>query len=77
MRTAKLDQLDSLHTGRKDPGLSGIPERFGRGDLSVCPHQGFAGAQEQTYFQLKECPQGSPQGQTLGAPLLRGTSVLH
>ena len=25
MRTAKLDQLDGLHTGRSDPGLSGTP----------------------------------------------------
>ena len=48
---------------------------FGLGDLGVCPLGGFAGARECLIGGVS--PQGSPQGQTRRAPLLRGTSVLH
>ena len=50
---------------------------FGRGDLSVCSRGGFLGAQEYIISNWRGVPQGSPQGQTLRAPLLRGTSVLR
>ena len=51
---------------------------FGRGDLSVCPLGGFTWGQRNVLFLTGGVsPQGSPQGQTLRAPLLRGASVLH
>ena len=50
---------------------------FGRGGLSVCPLGGFAGAHEWFLFNWKGVPQRAPQGQSLRALLLRGTSVLH
>ena len=50
---------------------------FGRGDLSVCPLEGFPGAHESLISNWRGVPQGSPQGQTLRALLLRGTSALH
>ena len=37
MRTAKLDQLDGLHTGRRDPGLSGIPNALAAVTLVFVP----------------------------------------
>ena len=48
---------------------------FGLGDLSVCPLGGFVGAHEWFIYTWRGVPQGSPQGQTLRALLLRGTSV--
>ena len=50
---------------------------FGRGDLSVCPLWGFAGAHEQLISNWRGVPHWPPQGQTLRALLLRGTSVPH
>ena len=50
---------------------------FGRGDLSVCPLGGLIGAQECLVSNLRAVPQGSPQGQTLRALLLRGSCVPH
>ena len=50
---------------------------FGRGDLSVCPRGVFIGARECLVSNWRGVPQGSPQGQTLRALLLRDTSVLH
>ena len=48
---------------------------FGRGDLGVCPLGCFTGAQDYLVSNWRGVPQGSPQGQTLRALLLRGTSV--
>ena len=50
---------------------------FGRGDLGVCPLGGFPGAHESLVSNWRGVPQGSPQGQTLRALLLRCTSVPH
>ena len=50
---------------------------FGRGDLSVCPLRGLTGAHECLVSTWRGVPKGSPQGQTLRALLLRGTSVLQ
>ena len=50
---------------------------LGRGDLSVCPLGGFTGACEYIISAWRGVDLGSPQGQTLRALLLRGTSVLH
>ena len=50
---------------------------FGRGDLCVCPLGGFTGAHESLVSSWRGVPQGSPEGHTLRALLLRGTSVLH
>ena len=44
---------------------------------SVCPLGGFTGARESLISNGRGVPQGCPQGQTLRALLLRGTSVLH
>ena len=50
---------------------------FGRGDLSVCPLGVFVGAHAWLVSNWRGVPQGSPQGQTLRALLLRDTSVPH
>ena len=50
---------------------------FGRGDLGVCPLGDCLWAHELLIYNWRGVPQGSPQGQTLRALLLRGTSVLH
>ena len=47
-----------------------------RGDLSVCPLGGLTRAHEHLISDRRGVPQGSPQGQTQRALLLRGTSVL-
>ena len=60
------------------PGQSGKHRiTFGRGDLGVCPLGGSTGARECLVSNWRGVPQGSPQGQTLRALLLRGTSILH
>ena len=43
--------------------------------LSVCPLGGLTGAHECLISNCRGVPQGSPQGQTLRALLLKGTSV--
>ena len=50
---------------------------FGRGDLSARPLGGFMGDREWFVSNWRGVPQGYPQGQTLKALLLRGTSVLR
>ena len=50
---------------------------FGRGDLCVCPLGGLVGAPGRLVSHWSGVPKLSPQGQTLRAPLLRGTSVPH
>ena len=49
----------------------------GLGDLCVCYLGGCTRAHEHFVSHWRGVSQGSPQGQTLRALLLRGTSVLH
>ena len=67
---------------RADPGQArearvSAEVSFGRGDLSVCPLGVSTGAHGCPIFVWRRVPQASPQGRTLRALLLRGTSVLH
>ena len=55
----------------------GTEVAFWRGDLGVCLLGGFIGAPEYLISIWRSVLQGSPQGQTLRALLLRDTSVLH
>ena len=65
--------------------LAALPEGLGQaqkrplaeGTSVFCPLGGFMGAQEYLSSSWRGVPQGSPQGQTLRALLLRGTSVPH
>ena len=50
---------------------------FDRGYLSACPLEGFTGAHAYIISNWRGVPQGCPQGQTLRALLLRGTSALR
>ena len=50
---------------------------FGRGDLSVCPLGVSIGAHGCLISTWRCVPQGSPQGQTLRALLLRVSSMPH
>ena len=55
-----------------DPHRVSTEVTLGRGDLSVRHLEGFTGARECVISTWRSVPQGSPQGQTLRALLLRG-----